>query len=119
MAADEDAFYGFAEVITPAHKWADEAGKPKALAHMQQLLLWSTFHRNLETVRKTVKGKHASTTVVLNPAPEGYGVHAHPLARKMLLLTGIKDCDTKISGREGDHINMAKAIDKALLMLTF
>ena len=45
--------------------------------------------------------------MVLNPAPTGYDVHAHSFARKVLLLTGIKDFDIKISEREGDHINMA------------
>ena len=49
----------------------------------------------------------------------GYGVHADILPTEMLLLTGNKDCDIKISGREGDHINMAKARDKALRKLTF
>ena len=79
----------------------------EALAHLQKLLLGSALCRKLETVCKTVKRNHASTNVNLRPAPTGHDGHAHTFARKVLLLTGIKDCDIRISGRECDHIKMA------------
>ena len=77
------------------------------LAHIQKLLLGSALCRNLETVCKTVQRKRASTNVNLKPAPTGHDVHVHTFARKVLLLTGIKDCDIRISGREGDYIKRA------------
>ena len=52
----------------------------------------------------------------LNPAPTGLDVHAHTSARKVLLLTGIKDCDIRISGREGDHIKMAHPKEESIAL---
>ena len=117
MAGDENGFYGFVEVIRPLQITAEEAAKSKALAHMQQFFLGSILHRNSETLCKPINGKYASTIEVPNTTPVGYGVHAHALVMKILLLTGIKDCDTKISRGERGHINMAKPMDKAMCNL--
>ena len=49
----------------------------------------------------------------------GIWCSCQPFCQKMLLLNGIKTCDIKTSGRESDHVNMAKTMAKVLRRLTF
>lgn len=93
--AIKDAKLNIIEVKRGCGSWECRCGKPHTLPF-------------------AVKGKCGSIEVYLKPAPQGLGLVAGDVAKKILRLAGIKDIWTFATGTTRTTINYAKAVYDAL-----
>eukprot|EP00842_Homolaphlyctis_polyrhiza_P000997 jgi/Hompol1/1899/HPOL_005493-RA len=75
---------------------------------------WGSILGEPHTVPAKVTGKCGSITARLVPAPRGTGIVAAPVPRKLLQLTGIKDCYTTTRGSTKTQGNFLKATFMAI-----
>lgn len=66
------------------------------------------------TVPFTVRGKSGSVEVTFKPAPHGIGLATGEIAKKILVLAGVKDCWAFTRGQTKTIVNYAKAVFNAL-----
>jgi small subunit ribosomal protein S5 len=66
------------------------------------------------TVPYAISGKSGSVEVTLKPAPRGIGLATGDVAKKILVLAGIKDCWAFTRGKTRTTVNYAKAVFDAL-----
>jgi small subunit ribosomal protein S2e len=67
-----------------------------------------------QTINCKVTGKSGSVSVKLIPAPRGSGIVGAPITKKILVLSGIKDCFTSARGHTKTGENFLKATFNAL-----
>jgi len=66
------------------------------------------------TVPFAVTGKSGSVEITFKPAPQGIGLATGEVAKKILTLSGIKDCWAFTNGQTRTTVNYAKAVFNAL-----
>jgi len=66
------------------------------------------------TVPYQINGKSGSVQIRLKPAPRGIGLATGEVAKKILTLSGIKDCWAFTNGQTRTTVNYAKAVFNAL-----
>ena len=66
------------------------------------------------TVPYAISGKSGSVEVTLKPAPRGIGLATGDVAKKILVLAGVKDCWAFTRGKTRTTVNYAKAVFDAL-----
>lgn len=75
---------------------------------------WECGCRKPHTVPFSVNGKSGSVEVTFKPAPRGIGLATGDVAKKILLLAGVKDCWAFTKGQTKTIVNYAKAVFDAL-----
>ena len=115
MAGDGAGFYGFAEAIKKRSWAAERAARSKATLRWLQLQLGSTQLGNRRTVGHEVRGRNGGIAITLRPAPNGVGITGPPMLKKVLVLIGVHDCLVRVKGNTRDGVNLARAINDALL----
>ncbi|KAK7828248.1 hypothetical protein U0070_025364 [Myodes glareolus] len=75
---------------------------------------WGSKIGKSHTVPCKVTGHCGSVLVRLNPAPRGTGIVSTPVPKKLLLMAGIDDCYTSVSGCTATLGNFAKATFDAI-----
>ena len=115
MAGDGAGFYGFAEAIKKRSWAAERAARSEATLRWLQLQLGSTQLGNRRTVGHEVRGRNGGIAITLCPAPNGVGITGPPMLKKVLVLIGVHDCLVRVKGNTRDGVNLARAINDALL----
>jgi small subunit ribosomal protein S5 len=75
---------------------------------------WECGCGKAHTVPFSIKGKSGSVEVTLKPAPRGIGLATGNVAKKILVLAGIKDCWAFTDGSTKTTVNYAQAVFNAL-----
>ncbi|RLF29086.1 MAG: 30S ribosomal protein S5 [Thermoplasmata archaeon] len=75
---------------------------------------WECGCRKPHTLPFSVTGKSGSVEVTFKPAPQGIGLAAGDVAKKILRLAGVKDIWAFTKGKTKTIVNYAKAVYNAL-----
>jgi len=79
---------------------------------------WECRCKKPHTVPFAITGKSGSVEITLKPAPQGIGLATGDVAKKILKLSGVKDCWAFTNGQTQTTVNYAKAVFKALMKNT-
>ena len=115
---NQDGYVGFAqakgkEVGSSIRKAIDNA-KLNILEIRRGCGSWECGCGKPHTVPFEITGKSGSVEITLKPAPQGIGLATGNVAKKILVLAGIKDCWAFTKGKTKTTVNYSKAVFDAL-----
>ncbi|MBR9675783.1 30S ribosomal protein S5 [Candidatus Woesearchaeota archaeon] len=110
--------YGKSRETVPAREKAYRKAKINIFKIHRGCGSWQCGCGNPHTVPFKVSGKEGSAEIELIPAPKGTGLIVEKECAKVLELAGITDVWSKTRGQTKTKINLVKALEKALKMLS-
>ena len=115
---NNDGFVGFGQAkgkeVGSSIRKAIENAKLNIIEIRRGCGSWESGCGKPHTVPFNVKGKSGSVEITLKPAPQGIGLATGDVAKKILILAGVKDCWTFTKGKTKTTVNYAKAVFNAL-----
>ena len=110
--------YGKAKETVPAREKAQRKAKLNVFKIKRGCGSWQCGCKTPHSIPFKVEGRCGSVRVILSPAPKGTGLVTEKEISKILAMAGIKDVWSKSYGQQKSKINLVKATEKALKMLT-
>ena len=110
--------YGKAKETVPAREKAQRKAKLNVFKIKRGCGSWQCGCGTPHSIPFKVEGRCGSVKVVLLPAPKGTGLVTEKEIGKILTMAGIKDVWSKSYGQQRSKINLVKATENALKMLT-
>jgi len=115
---NSDGFIGFGQAkgkeVGSSIRKAIENAKLNIIEIKRGCGSWECGCRTPHTVPFSVTGKSGSVEVTLKPAPRGISLATGSVAKKILIIAGIKDCWAFTKGKTKTTVNYAKAVFNAL-----
>jgi small subunit ribosomal protein S5 len=119
VIGNEDGYVGIGEgkakEVGPAIRKAIDKAKLSVRGIKRGCGSWECGCRMPHTVPVAITGKSGSVEVRILPAPKGMGLARGEIAKKILMLAGIKDAWIKTRGHTRTSINFAHAVYNALV----
>ena len=110
--------YGKAKETVPAREKAVRKAKLNVFKIKRGCGSWQCGCGSAHSIPFKVEGRCGSVRVILFPAPKGTGLVTEKEIAKILAMAGIKDVWSKSYGQQKSKINLVKATEKALKMLS-
>ncbi len=115
---NSDGFIGFGQAkgkeVGSSIRKAIENAKLNIIEIKRGCGSWECGCGTPHTVPFSVTGKSGSVEVTLKPAPRGISLATGSVAKKILIIAGIKDCWAFTKGKTKTTVNYAKAVFNAL-----
>jgi small subunit ribosomal protein S5 len=115
---NSDGFIGFGQAkgkeVGSSIRKAIENAKLNIIEIKRGCGSWECGCGTPHTVPFSVTGKSGSVEVTLKPAPRGISLATGNVAKKILVIAGIKDCWAFTKGKTKTTVNYAKAVFNAL-----
>ncbi|MBT3408113.1 30S ribosomal protein S5 [Candidatus Woesearchaeota archaeon] len=110
--------YGKSRETIPAREKAYRNAKINLIKIRRGSGSWEDDSIEPHSIPFKISGQCSSVHVELLPAPLGTGLVCHKEVAKVLKAAGIKNIRSNIRGNSSSAINLLKALEKALMMLT-
>ncbi len=110
--------YGKSKETVPAREKSLRNAKLGLMRLRRGCGSWQCNCKTPHSIPYEVSGKVSSCEIILRPAPKGTGLKVEKECQKILALAGIKDVWSRTFGKTTSKINLIKACEKALKMLS-
>ena len=113
LVGDKNECFCYGEKIQHTQALAASGAPGKAFCPTEifHINIWRLS--NKQTTPTTEKAFFSSFKICLKPAPPGLGLSGSPTVKKIVDITGIKDCDFRVTDDGILHINSTHASNKA------